>query len=164
MGLQIEEEKAGKSGEIGKKRIGRFATGPLRRYADILAQKQIYSILKDIKPMTKKEVSASMSWIKYRRSHSTKLRDGVKSRSLLEAFTTTCANQIRLNLSGEKFAIISAVATGVGTEVFIPDAGLNAYIKYRDSGSPTTDDTSTKARLSSSSAAMPVPGKRNKFP
>jgi len=110
----------------GKQDAPRFATGPLRRYVDILAQGQISAVLKGLKPLGKKQIAEKMTLVNWQKSTSQRLRNASKNKALLEAFASFCAAQTRRD--GTEYATVRAVTTGTGTEVFLPDAGLSSYV------------------------------------
>ena len=110
----------------GKQDAPRFATGPLRRYVDVLAQGQISAVLKGLKPLGKKQIAEKMTLVNWQKSTSQRLRNSSKNKALLEAFASFCAAQTRR--AGTEYATVRATTNGTGTEVFLPDAGLSSYI------------------------------------
>jgi hypothetical protein len=109
----------------GKADPARFATAPLRRYVDMLAQQQITHVLAGEEPLSKEEIVERMTWINWQRSTSQRIRDTSRNRVLLEAFANLCASKARL----AGVAIVKAVAVGMGTEVRLPDAGVYSHVK-----------------------------------
>ena len=105
----------------------RFGTGPLRRYTDVLVQHQVISVLKGHPPLSKAEVIARMTQVNWQTKASQKLRSTSRSKVLLETFATYCASKAKA--AGLPYAVVTAKATGTGTEVLLPDAGLKSYVR-----------------------------------
>lgn len=105
----------------------RFGTGPLRRYTDVLAQKQVAAVLRGQPPLSKREIIERMTQVNFQAKASRQLRAQSRTTVLLESFATFCAAQARA--AKGPHAVVRAVATGTGTEVVLPDVGLRSHVK-----------------------------------
>eukprot|EP00624_Nannochloropsis_granulata_P004127 evm.model.NODE_30747_length_47682_cov_25.534710.14 len=105
----------------------RFGTGPLRRYTDVLVQHQVVAVLKGQAPFSKNEVIQRMTQVNWQSKASQKLRSVSRNKVLLESFATYCASKAKA--AGEAYAVVTATATGKGTEVILPDVGLRSYVR-----------------------------------
>lgn len=105
----------------------RFATGPLRRYTDVLAQRQVAAVLRGQAPLSKREVVALMTQVNFQAKASRQLRAQSRTTVLLESFASFCAAQARA--AQGPHAVVKATATGTGTEVVLPDVGLRSHVR-----------------------------------
>lgn len=105
----------------------RFGTGPLRRYTDVLAQRQVSAVLKGQPPLSKAEIVRRMTQVNFQAKASRQLRQQSRTTVLLESFASFCAAQARA--AGSPYATARATATGSGTEVVLTDVGLRSHVR-----------------------------------
>ncbi len=105
----------------------RFGTGPLRRYTDVLAQRQMTCVLKGQQPLSKAEIVKRMTQVNFQAKASRQLRAQSRTTVLLESFASFCAAQARA--ANAPYATVRATATGTGTEVLLPDVGLRSHVR-----------------------------------
>ncbi|TFJ82756.1 hypothetical protein NSK_005949 [Nannochloropsis salina CCMP1776] len=130
----------------------RFGTGPLRRYTDVLAQQQMVSVLKGRPPLSKSEVIRRMTQVNWQSKASQKLRSASRGKVLLESFATYCAAKAKA--AGQAYAVVRATATGTGTEVMLPDAGLRSYVRLPGGWKKKGKDGAGSRRLFDLEAGM----------
>ncbi|CBN79298.1 weakly similar to cyanobacterial Exoribonuclease II [Ectocarpus siliculosus] len=99
----------------------RYGTGPLRRYIDILAQRQIAAILRGSGYLNKKDLMETASYLTWRQNKTRASRDEEASRLSLEALAAHCLAQTRA--TGLEHAVVPARGTGRGREVRLEGLG-----------------------------------------
>ncbi|CAN0075062.1 unnamed protein product, partial [Ectocarpus sp. 12 AP-2014] len=99
----------------------RYGTGPLRRYIDILAQRQIAAILRGSGYLNKKDLMETVSYLTWRQNKTRASRDEEASRLSLEALAAHCLAQTRA--TGLEYAVVPARGTGRGREVRLEGLG-----------------------------------------
>jgi exoribonuclease R len=105
----------------------RFGTGPLRRYTDVLAQRQMSAVLKGQPPLPKAEIIRRMTQVNFQAKASRQLRAQSRTTVLFESFASFCAAQARA--AHAPHATVKATATGTGTEVVLPEVGLRTHVR-----------------------------------
>jgi hypothetical protein len=100
----------------------RFGTGPLRRYIDILAQRQLAAILKGKGYLTRTEVNGAVDALTKHRNRVRALESGENLRQTLEALELHCARKAQA--MGSHHATLDATATGRSREVLLDEFGL----------------------------------------
>ncbi|CAB1099581.1 unnamed protein product [Ectocarpus sp. CCAP 1310/34] len=99
----------------------RYGTGPLRRYIDILAQRQIAAILRGSGYLNKKDLMETANYLTWRQNKTRASRDEEASRLSLEALAAHCLAQTRA--TGLEHAVVPARGTGRGREVRLEGLG-----------------------------------------
>ena len=87
----------------------RIATAPLRRYADLIAQRQLTAALQGQPGMPASEVAAVERWIRQKQSDMASQQRSQPSSQLLRALEAHCARQATATGSG--FAVLDATVT-----------------------------------------------------
>jgi exoribonuclease R len=105
----------------------RFATAPLRRFVDLLAQRQVCAVLGKRPLLSKKQVGDAVHQLT-RRRNKVLAADRVEDEKLkYEALATHC-NKSK-SATGLPHAVLQATATGRGNEVSINGLGVLVQIK-----------------------------------
>jgi hypothetical protein len=118
----------------------------------VLAQQQMVSVLKGRPPLSKSEVIRRMTQVNWQSKASQKLRSASRGKVLLESFATYCAAKAKA--AGQAYAVVRATATGTGTEVMLPDAGLRSYVRLPGGWKKKGKDGAGSRRLFDLEAGM----------
>ena len=107
----------------------RLGTAPLRRYADLLAQRQLGAVLGDgRKPLPRDAVARAVVAARTTAGKRRAARSVASRALLLEAFSAAVDGQRKA--TGLTYAVVhDARATGVGTEVYVADAGTSGAVR-----------------------------------
>lgn len=123
----------------------RFGTGPLRRYTDVLAQRQMAAVLRGKPPLPKAEIVRRMTQVNFQSKASRQLRAQSRTTVLLESFASFCAAQARA--ANAPYATVKAAATGAGTEVVLSDVGLRSHVRLPGDWRKTQQQGKGRPRL-----------------
>eukprot|EP00903_Cladosiphon_okamuranus_P010020 g9502.t1 len=99
----------------------RYGTGPLRRYIDILAQRQMAAILKGSGYLNKQELIETASYLTWRQNKTRASRNEEAGRLSLEALAAHCRAQTKA--TGLRHAVVPARGTGQGRQVRLEGLG-----------------------------------------
>lgn len=105
----------------------RYGTGPLRRYVDILAQRQITAVLRGSGYLGKKYLLATASYLTWRQNETRTRRQEETGRLSLEALASHCRTQMKA--TGMPHAVVPARGTGQGREVRLDGLGVTVHVK-----------------------------------
>ncbi|CAM9345305.1 unnamed protein product [Pylaiella littoralis] len=99
----------------------RYGTGPLRRYIDILAQRQMVAILRGTGYLNKQDLIETASYLTWRQNKTRASRNEEAGRLSLEALAAHCLTQTKA--TGLKHAVVPARGTGQGRQVRLEGLG-----------------------------------------
>lgn len=109
-------------------RGARFATAPLRRYLDILAQRQLSNAILGEPGMPKKKIIEEVRWVTWKRNEMVALSKQSKDRALLERLESHCA-EVGSAIGWPP--VLDATALGGGRDVLLDGFGVRAPVRKK---------------------------------
>ncbi|CAM9569790.1 unnamed protein product [Chrysoparadoxa australica] len=108
-------------------RLDRFATGPLRRYVDLLAQRQLVASATGKNHLSRRQIGDAVHYLTTAKNRSRREADETNARLMLESLAAHCARQMKA--TGATFAVVPGTATGRGREVMVDGLGVLVIAK-----------------------------------
>ncbi|CAM9575477.1 unnamed protein product, partial [Phaeothamnion confervicola] len=96
----------------------RFATGPLRRYVDLLGQRQAAATVRGSGFLDRRRLAETVAYLTWRSNRTRAAADAQREQALWGALAADCARQMRA--TGLSYAVFEGRATGAGRDVALP--------------------------------------------